>query len=224
MLQQDREESHIVARYRRMWPAFDPAIYDYKTAKGARLAAIIDETGGVPRLALELGVGPGGVAAQVSRSGARVIGIDLSPDALVLAREHCKGMDVHLMRASGFALPFRSGSLDVVYASQVLHLFDHAGRLALMKEAHRALKPGGRFLFDMKNVASHLTRYLTNSPRRRQRNFPPKAELIALLHEAGFGSIDRRPGLLPGLRSARVPNLAIFRALAHTTFYVAARP
>ena len=224
MMQTNREESHIVSRYKRLWPAWDKAAYDYKTSKGARLAQIIDETGGVPGIALEVGVGPGGVASEVSRNGTRVVGIDLSPDALMIARDYCKGKDVHLMRASGFSLPFRSGSLDVVYASQVLHLFDRSGRLELMKEAHRALKPGGRFLFDMKNIASHLVRYLGQTPARRQRSFPPRAELMGLLEDAGYRSIVRRPGVLPTVRWSSVPNLAIFRALAHTTFYVALRP
>jgi ubiquinone/menaquinone biosynthesis C-methylase UbiE len=215
-------ESYIVNRYKlwRRWPTH----WGYKHAKGARIARIIEETGGLPKLAVEIGVGPGGVAAALSRSGITVVGLDLSPDALTRAREHCKQDPVHLMRASGFSLPFQDASVDVIYASQVLHLFDSPGRAQLMREALRTLKPAGRFVFDMKNVSSHPVRYFGSTPERKRRNFPGVKEILSLLEQAGFGSVKMRPGLLPVIKSANVPNNGLMRALAHTTFFVAQRP
>lgn len=218
--QTDSAEAYIVDRYK-LWGAWQTR-YGYKHTKGARLASIIKNTGGDTPIALEIGVGPGGVAAAISRTGIKVIGMDLSPDALVRAKEHCATERVALMRASGFAVPFADAALPLVYASQVLHLFNAPGRLAIMREAHRILRPGGRFVFDMKNMLSHPSRYFTSDVSRRQRNFPPVSEIMRLLREAGFSKVETMPGVLP-LLGARVPNLGILSGIAHTRFYIAYR-
>jgi SAM-dependent methyltransferase len=212
-------EAYIVKRYAEIWGQ-QPA-YQYKHAKGERIAEILRDSGGVGRLAVELGVGPGGIARTISRHGTRVIGIDLSPDALKRANEHCAGDNVTLMRASGFSLPFRDASLPLVYASQVIHLFDAAGRLAIMREVRRVLQPGGRFVFDMKNASSHLLRVARYSRERRRRNFPSQHEILRLLSEAGFSTVTRRPGMLPLVRLTHIPNNPLVRAVAHTTFFIA---
>ena len=197
--------------------------YDYKTIKGSRIVELIKESGGVPRLAVEIGVGRAGIASTVSAAGARVFGFDLSADILQRAKPHAQATNVGLLRASGFALPFRTGSLPLIYASQVLHLFESDSRLVVMREAHRVLQPGGRFIFDMKNVSTHLVRYLRYSPDRRRRAYPSHDEIVALLKEASFGPPDIRPGVLPLLKWTHVPNTGLFRTLAHTTFFIARR-
>ena len=197
--------------------------YDYKTIKGGRFVELIKESGGIPRLAVEIGVGRAGIASTVSAAGARVFGFDLSADILQRAKAHAQATNVGLLRASGFALPFQTGSLPLIYASQVLHLFDSPSRLVVMREAHRVLQPGGRFIFDMKNVSTHLVRYLRYSPDRRRRGYPSQNEIVALLRDASFGPPDIRPGVLPLLKWTRVPNTGLFRILAHTTFFIARR-
>jgi SAM-dependent methyltransferase len=216
------DETYIVNRYERLWHDWKPQ-YDYKHLKGGRIAEILAATGGFAPVALELGVGPGGVAAALSRRGMKVIGIDLSSDALMKAKEHCRFDQVSLMRGSGFSLPFADKALPLVYASQVLHLFDASGRQSIMAEVHRVLQPGGRFVFDMKNASSHLLRVARYSADRRKRNFPRQSEILRLLGATGFTGVSRWPGVLPVLGSARLPNLALVRALAHTTFFVATR-
>ena len=215
-------EAYVTKRYR-FWrtAAVD---FDYKHRKGTRIAQIMRETGGLEPLVLELGVGPGGVAVSVSREGVRVVGIDISPDALDRAKEHCRLHQVRLLRASGFQLPFRDESFPLIYASQVLHLVDSAERLAMMQEAYRVLKPGGRFVFDMKNIWSHPLRFLRATAARRRTNFPSHSEVVALLRRCGFAGIIRRAGVLPFAHWAKVPNVALLRQVAHTTFFVAWRP
>lgn len=221
MREGESAETYIVNRYK-VWEGWDGA-FDYKHAKGERIARILLETGGLAPIALELGVGPGGVAAALSRHGMKIVGIDLSPEALVRAQAHCRGENVRLMRGSGFQLPLADKSLPLVYASQVLHLFDSSKRLRLMAEAHRVLLPGGRFVFDMKNLAPHVLRVFKYSAEGRRQNFPSSSHIAGLLREAGFSSVVKRPGLLPLMASSRVPNNILSRTVAHTTFFVATR-
>lgn len=216
----EHAEMYVTKRYER-WRN-QTIDFDYKQKKAARIASIITETGGLEPLAVELGVGPGGIAAELGRRGMTIVGIDLSPDALYRAKEHCRSHPVRLLQASGFSLPLASQSIPLVYASQVLHLFDHPERLALMKEACRVLAPGGRFIFDMKNIWSHPLRYLS-SQGRRARNFPTKSALFGLLDHAGFSTVSTRPGVFPIVNWPAVPNVGVYRLLSHTTFYIATK-
>ena len=218
-------EDYIKERYTR-WATMNVP-FDYKRVKSDRIAEIIRDTGGLPAKALEVGVGPGGIAGPLSQKGVRLIGMDLSIDALNRAKQYCAGDDVALVRGSGFTLPFASNSLPLVYASQVLHLFHNDGRLALMREVHRVLAPGGRFVFDMKNRLTHAFRYLASSSDRKVRNFPAQAVLPRLLTEAGFVNVDKRPGLLPRFAqfAKRMPDdSSLPLLLSHTVFFVARKP
>ena len=214
-----REEAYIKHRYERWRDMVVP--FAYKETKSVRLAQILTRTGGLASPALELGVGPGGIASPMSRRGIRVVGMDLSPDALYRAQDRCRDDEVVLLRANGFALPFQKHSFPVVYASQVLHLFDNDRRLSLMQEVRRVLQPGGRFVFDMKNVLTHAVRYWMSSSNRKRRNFPATKEILALLAQAGFAHVEVHPGVLPGVGALELPNARVFTTLAHTRFFVA---
>lgn len=213
------DEDLLSGRYkdRQDWPDN----YRYKDVKGARYAQVMRESGGLPALALEIGVGRGGVAVAVSRQGPSVIGVELSPDILKKAHAYARDTRVKLLQGSGFALPIRNGSLPLVYASQVLHLFDSPSRRAVMDEAFRVLSPGGRFLFDMKNIPMHIRGYLSSSPEKRKRNYPPEAELRSQLRDAGFSNVTIKAGVMPWFGWTNVPGF--LRPITHTSFYVATR-
>jgi ubiquinone/menaquinone biosynthesis C-methylase UbiE len=214
-----RRESYVQRRYVRWRTMVIP--FGYKERKGERIAEIIRSTGGLPPRVFELGVGPGGVAKSISQTGIRVVGMDLSLEALQRAQDHCRTANVRLLRGSGFALPLASGSFPVVYASQVLHLFDADGRLALMNEVRRVLAADGRFIFDMKNIATHPWRWFGSAPEKRARNFPSHKELCELLRRANFSRVEVRAGLFPGFGASIGPDSGPLKALAHTRFYVA---
>jgi ubiquinone/menaquinone biosynthesis C-methylase UbiE len=87
--------------------------------------------------------------------GYQAVGLDISEMMLRGARERLEavGLPPRVLQADASALPLRDGSLDVV-----LNLFNSFGyclkegqNLAVLREAARVLKPGGRFLLDTRN-------------------------------------------------------------------------
>lgn len=92
---------------------------------------------------LDVGTGPGIVAAAAAKRGAAVVGIDFSDAMLAEARKRHAGIDFHAAPAE--QLPFDDGEFDAVAGNFVLH---HSGNpKAVLTEALRVLKPGGRAAF-----------------------------------------------------------------------------
>ena len=96
---------------------------------------------------LDVGCGTGVVAITAARNGARVDGLDLTPELLDRARENARiaNVEVDLREGDVEALPFDDGAFDVVL-SQFGHMFAPRPDLALA-EMIRVLKPGGRIAF-----------------------------------------------------------------------------
>ncbi|HTN80916.1 MAG TPA: class I SAM-dependent methyltransferase [Acidimicrobiales bacterium] len=122
-----------------------------------RIAAIYEESrGGIrrggsfarsiasylrPGTTLEIGIGTGSVALPLTESGHPVVGVDLSINMLELAHERL-GSRVAL--GDVMALPVASASVPNVVAVWVFQLVGSVD--ATLREARRALVPGGRFV------------------------------------------------------------------------------
>jgi SAM-dependent methyltransferase len=86
---------------------------------------------------LDVGGGPGYFADAFRAAGASYLGIDPDVGELSARGEPAPGM----VRASGTALPLRTGAVDVCYSSNVL---EHVARPWLMAgEMVRVTRPGG---------------------------------------------------------------------------------
>jgi ubiquinone/menaquinone biosynthesis C-methylase UbiE len=96
---------------------------------------------------LDVGCGTGVVALTAARLGARVVGVDLTPELLEHARENqaISGLDVAWQEGDAEALPFADARFDVV-VSQFGHMFAPRPEVAV-KEMLRVLKPGGTIAF-----------------------------------------------------------------------------
>jgi SAM-dependent methyltransferase len=105
---------------------------------------------------LDIGTGPGDFPARLRQSGhrGRIVGIDVSPEMLAKARS--ADADVEFLQAGAQALPFPDESFNAVTARHVLYQVPDIPRA--LRQAHRVLRPGGRFLV-VANVHDNFADY-----------------------------------------------------------------
>jgi len=93
--------------------------------------------------ALTICGGSGLDAELLARAGARVILSDISLGVVLQARERAKrfGLDITLVVADAEALPFRDGSIDIVYVHDGLHHLENPalGLAEMARVARRAV-------------------------------------------------------------------------------------
>jgi SAM-dependent methyltransferase len=96
---------------------------------------------------LDVGCGTGVVAITAARGGARVSGLDLTPQLLERARENAAlaGVQVDWYEGDVERMPFEKETFDVVL-SQYGHMFAPRPDVAIA-EMLRVLKPGGTIAF-----------------------------------------------------------------------------
>lgn len=102
-------------------------------------AAVGDLTG---KVVLDIGCGPGNVYASLQGKPKLLIGVDVAPKSLEMA----KALGYLPVLADATRLPFVSGFADVVVLNAALHHCEDME--AVLKEAARMVKPGGLLITD----------------------------------------------------------------------------
>ena len=95
----------------------------------------------------EIGCGTGIISLGIAGEAARVVGTDLSSQMIRIARQKAAEMNISKVEfkvCDGYSQPYKDGHFDMVLLFNVVHLVKEPG--ALLKEAHRLLKPGGLLL------------------------------------------------------------------------------
>jgi SAM-dependent methyltransferase len=192
-------EQELVAPLFQPWAG--PLLDAVALAPGERLLDLACGTGIVARVAQQRLGGTG-----------RIVGIDLNPAMLAVARRLAPAIDWRAGPAE--ALPLSDGEqFDVVVCQQGLQFFPD--RPAAMGEIRRALAPGGRVgcstwrpdeelpvLRELRRIAeSH-----TGPIRDRRHGFGEVGPLEALLREAGFTAVRSQTAR----RSIQFPDGASF--------------
>ena len=96
---------------------------------------------------LDLGCGTGYGTADLARTAASAVGVDLAPEAIAYAVNHFPA--ARFLECSANAVPLPTGSFDLVTAFEVIeHLQDWRG---LLTEAHRLLEPNGLLIVSTPN-------------------------------------------------------------------------
>ncbi|MSQ29124.1 MAG: class I SAM-dependent methyltransferase [Dehalococcoidia bacterium] len=158
---------------------------------------------GANHLILDVGAGTG-ATSQALREYGRVMAVDMSPEAVSIARG--RGLDVARMDAGNLAFP--DATFDVVVVLDVIeHLEDDA---AAVRELRRVLKPGGvllvtvpayKWLWSSHDVANrHFRRYRSGELSRLLRDGGLDVEVCSyvmmsmLLPAAAYRLLERLPG------------------------------
>lgn len=104
---------------------------------------------------LDLGCGPGIVAAELSKAGYRVSCMDFSSRLLLRARDMLKEetrFSPSFVQADGHSLPYRSGSFDGIVCIGVTSWVSDP--VVVMREIARVLRPGGTLVITAVNMYS----------------------------------------------------------------------
>lgn len=140
---------------------------------------------------LDVGCGTGDLTAHIAQSGARVVGLDSSPDMIAAARARFAESDIEFVMADAADFEFDE-PFDAIFSNAALHwVKDMEGAVACMA---RALKPGGRFVVELGgrgNIAK-LTAAIdaalfaaTGAHAEHGRYYPALGEYSALLEKHG---------------------------------------
>lgn len=123
---------------------------------------------------VELAAGTGRVAIPMVLAGVRVLGLDLSPRMLAIARRKAReqrverelGLAVADMRS--FALT-RPAALITIPARSFLHNLTTEDQLATLAACRAALRPGGRLALNVFNPdLEMIARWMRLSPEQRE--------------------------------------------------------
>jgi SAM-dependent methyltransferase len=151
---------------------------------------------------LEIGCGIGRVGQVLTPICKRWIGCDVSLNMLEHTRKRLAAYsNVELIEISGFDLrPIRDASVDVVYCTVVFMHLDEWDRYNYVTEAHRVLRPGGRFFVDnfslcnddgWKVFDTHRQIPPAQRPPHISKSSTPQ-EIEVYLRRAGFGDVRIR--------------------------------
>ena len=144
---------------------------------------------------LDIASGSGGPALFLARTvGCNVTGLDINPSSTRAANEWAQslgfGSRVHFHHGNASqALPFEDQSFTaVICIDSMNHL---PGRLQVLKEWHRVLRPGGRMLFTNPII---VTGIISNEEIAIRSSigyflFTPSGEDERLMQEAGFALV-----------------------------------
>ena len=139
--------------------------------------------------ALDVGSGPGVVAAAVAPLVDQVTGIDISEEMVGKANGAHGAPKVRFQLADVENMPFAAGTFHLATARMVFHHVADCARG--LREVNRVLAPGGRLVLCEGVPPDHLTRarYEEIFALKEERHTFSEAELINLFDGAGFENI-----------------------------------
>jgi SAM-dependent methyltransferase len=138
---------------------------------------------------LEVGAGDCALARRVAGHVERVYAVDVS-ERIMRGGRHLPNLVPVL--SDGVAIPLPSGSIDVAFSNQLIEHLHPRDALEQLREVHRSLVPGGRYLcitpnrlYGPRDVSAHFDEVATGLHLKEY----SAGELRALLREAGFSRV-----------------------------------
>lgn len=101
------------------------------------------------------GIGYGRNAKIFLSHGVKVTGIEISQNAIDLARS-MNNLDISIYRGSVTEMPFDSHKYQGIFCYAVIHLLNKPQRAKLVEDCYKQLCPGGYMIFIVISGESHL--------------------------------------------------------------------
>lgn len=150
------------------------------------------------RAALEVACGSGGITCRMAQeTGATCTGVDINPSGIsaasARARDQNLGSQVSFRVVdAGQRLPFADQAFDAIFCNDSINHFP--GRIDVLRDWYRVLRPGGRLLFTDPIV---ITGQLTGDEMRDRSSigyflFTPLGHNEQILSECGFTVLEVR--------------------------------
>ncbi len=170
--------------------AFVPAL-------GAAALTLLDAQPG--EMIVDLGCGDGALTVLIEAAGAKVVGLDASPEMVEAARS--RGIDAYVADAQALGLARAAlcfGQFDAAFSNAALHwMLDPA---AVAEGVFSILRPGGRFVGEMggegniaalrRGLREELTERGYPVPAEDPQWYPSVEEFARLYSRAGFTDIQ----------------------------------
>lgn len=138
---------------------------DYE-ARADYLLSVFEKEGVAPDLILDLGCGTGSLSVSLARRGISVIGVDLSPDMLMMARDKAMraGADILILEQDMRSLDlYGTVSGAVCSMDGINHLTNEEDVRAVLQRLRLFIQPGGLFVFDVNTEYKHRSVLADNS-------------------------------------------------------------
>ena len=138
--------------------------YDrFSGADYASYAAFFMEAAVALREALDLGCGAGGLSAVLAGAGLDMVGLDVSPEMLSVARAKPENRDVLLLCQDMRELELYGTVQGAVSAYDCLNYLGSLSELSdVLALLHNYIEPGGVFVFDVNTPARYERVYADN--------------------------------------------------------------
>jgi SAM-dependent methyltransferase len=179
-------------------PLYDPLIR-LALREEAVKQRLVDQASIAPGMrVLDLGCGTGTLVLLIKRAQptARVVGLDVDPRILEIARTKiaAAGADIELRRGTVEEADLAPGSFDRVVTSLVLHHLTTAEKLVSLRAVRRALRPDGELHVADFGPPHNALMWLVSLPlrvfdgaHRTEANL--SGRLPGLVREAGFAAV-----------------------------------
>lgn len=176
---------------------------------------------------LDVGCGTGDylLALHEKLPAHRYLGMDLSPEMLEHARSRCPRATLDAADAE-VRFPFESGTVDLVYAVDLLHHIENADRF--FSEASRVLREGSRLVVitdsEVDIHARTLAEFFPTTVSINLERYPRIDALLALASRTGFhflssktcrGFIDLEGRFMQALASKALSELRLIPNVEH---------
>ena len=156
--------------------------------------AVVKAVKNSPRKILDLGCGTGSTTIMLKKAfpNAEVIGLDLSPQMLVMAdyKAQQSGLNIQWLQGLAEATGFADDEFDLVTASLLFHETPPHIAEAILQEAYRLLSPGGTIaILDGNQKTLRQTPWLTEVFEEPYINQYAAGSMDAWLGAAGFTKV-----------------------------------